>query len=267
MIPVLPVADQAEQLVLGSIITGLVTVDHVERELQPSDFGIEKHRRIFTRVQELHRAGEEVNAVTLYKALDQHKQADAVGGLTYITSLEGAGFLPKVDSYMRLVRDAAIRRRAVTHAHKLSALAESGAPTEEITSAATSLVADLASSKSDERHFTMLGDDRYSFDVPGVAVLEIDRLRRERHELQGELAVWRNLHGERTIDATLSIGDFNVSSVRARSDRAKLLADRARTNDSVDWSRLLEEFCQRVLAAERTGNPAVDLRELPRPVP
>jgi len=98
-----------------------------------------------------------------------------------------------------------------------------------------------------------------------VAVIEVDRLRRERHELQGELAVWRNTHGARTIDTTLSIGDFNLSSVRARSDRAKLLADRARTNGSVDWAGLLEEFCQRVLAAERQGNPAVDLRELPRP--
>jgi hypothetical protein len=38
-------------------------------------------------------------------------------------------------------------------------------------------------------------------------------------------------------------------------------------SDEIDWTGYLEEFCQRVLAAERAGEPAVNLRELPRPEP
>jgi hypothetical protein len=47
-------------------------------------------------------------------------------------------------------------------------------------------------------------------------------------------------------------------------DRAKYLAGRARTRD-VDWVALVEEFCQKVLHADRAGQPAVDLRTLPPP--
>src|SRR5262249_41538434 len=63
----------------------------------------------------------------------------------------------------------------------------------------------------------------------------------------------------------LSSADLNFSSLRARQDRAKFLKDRANTNGAVDWFALVEEFCQNVFEAERTGDPAVDLRMLPRP--
>jgi hypothetical protein len=82
----------------------------------------------------------------------------------------------------------------------------------------------------------------------------IERLRRERHELVGELSVSAGtLTSTRAIDGILSAGTFNFSSPRARQERAKLLAERARTNGKLDWHGLLEEMCQRVLSAERTG--------------
>src|SRR4029077_4721024 len=97
--------------------------------------------------------------------------------------------------------------------------------------------------------------------------LEIDRLRREHHELIGELSVWCDLPGARTVNGTLSIADFNVSSARARQDRANLLVLRSNTGSSLDWTAIVEEFCQLVLQADRKGQPAVDLRELSRPDP
>jgi hypothetical protein len=116
------------------------------------------------------------------------------------------------------------------------------------------------------RDFRTLGEDRYRLDVPEVAVsIEIDRLRRERHELIGELSVSCGMPGALTVDgANLSIADFNVSSSRARLDRAKFLAVRS-SGQKFDWTGLIEEFCQRVLRAERTGEPGIDLRSAPRP--
>src|SRR5688572_10760053 len=108
----------------------------------------------------------------------------------------------------------------------------------------------------------------YKLEMPGYAtVFEADRLRRDRHELIGELTVRCGLPGARAINGILSTADFNFSSARARQDRAKLLKDRAHTNGEPDWQGLLEEFCQRVFEAERTGDPAIDLRELSRPAP
>ncbi len=118
---------------------------------------------------------------------------------------------------------------------------------------------------SDEHEFNALGDDRYELTVRSIGVrLEIDRLRRERHELIGELSVHCDLPGARTVDGTLSVADFNLSSARSRIDRAKLVATRANAK-GVDFTALIEEFCQRVLQADRAGLPAVDLRTFPRP--
>lgn len=94
----------------------------------------------------------------------------------------------------------------------------------------------------------------------------VDRLRRERNELIGELSVSAGmLSASRAIDGVLSAGTFNISSPYSRSQRAKILAERSRTNGKVDWHGMLEEVCQRILNAERTGTPAIVLRDLPRP--
>jgi len=69
--------------------------------------------------------------------------------------------------------------------------------------------------------FSALGDDRYRLSLPAMGVVfEVDRLRRERNELVGELAVRCDLPGALTVDGSLSIADFNISSARARLFRA-----------------------------------------------
>jgi hypothetical protein len=118
-----------------------------------------------------------------------------------------------------------------------------------------------------ESCFTREAEDRYRLTIPDTSiVIEVDRLRRDSHELVGELTVRCSLPGALTFDGALSIADFNLSSARARTERARLLAGRARV-EGLDWVGFLEEFCQQVLAAERRGQPAVDLRTLERPGP
>lgn len=104
---------------------------------------------------------------------------------------------------------------------------------------------------------------RLAFKDVGVT-FEVDRIRRDRHELVGELTVRCSLAGAKTVDGCLSVADFNFSSTRARSDRAKLLAERANAK-ALDWISMVEEFCQKVIAAERQGAPPVDLRTIQRP--
>lgn len=119
-----------------------------------------------------------------------------------------------------------------------------------------------------KREFAVVSEDRYSLSVPEAGILfTIDRLRREHHELIGELSVLCNLPGARTVDGILSTADFNFSSARARMERAKLLLERANTGKDLDWLSLLDEFCLRVLEADRAGRPVQDLRSIPRPGP
>jgi len=131
----------------------------------------------------------------------------------------------------------------------------------------TTAAEDYRAKVAAEERFTRLGQGRYRLDVPEAACsFDIDRLRREAGALVGELVVRSSLPGVQTFDGILSAGDVNLSSVRARADRAKYLSGRARVEE-IDFAGLLEELAQRVIAAEREGEPLIVLRDLPRPAP
>src|SRR6516162_7533834 len=118
-----------------------------------------------------------------------------------------------------------------------------------------------------ERNFRALGDDRYLMEVEDLAItFEVDRLRRERGELTGELTVGCRLPGARTVNGngTMSIADLNFSSAQARTTRAKHLAKLC-SIPILDMEVLVEEFCQRVLQADRDGQPGVYLHTLSKP--
>jgi hypothetical protein len=111
------------------------------------------------------------------------------------------------------------------------------------------------------------GDGCYRLEVPGPGiVLTVGRLARHSGDLIGELTVTCDLPGAKRVngDGPLLIGNLNFSSITARESRAKMLAKRAEAGD-FDWFGTLEYFCQRVIEAERTGAPAVLLRDVPKP--
>lgn len=114
------------------------------------------------------------------------------------------------------------------------------------------------------RAFAAVGDG-YVMTVSALGLeFEIDHLRRTRHELVGQLTVQCAIAGARTFNGVLAVGDLNLSNIRARQDRAHYLRERAVAND-IDWTGLLEEFAQRVFIAERAGQPAISLRDVPAP--
>ena len=117
------------------------------------------------------------------------------------------------------------------------------------------------------RDFRRVDEGHYRLTLEELGIeISVDRLRRKWDELVGELTVRCDLAGARTVDGVLAVADFNLSSLRARTERSRYLADRARAKD-LDWAGLLEEFCQRVFTAERAGEPSIPLHEVPRPTP
>lgn len=112
-----------------------------------------------------------------------------------------------------------------------------------------------------ERTFGPSAGGGYVFALPALGITKtLEHLRRERHELHGELTVHCSMFGARTVGPNiLSAGTINLSSVSARVSRARILAARARTGDSIPFEDLLEEFAYLVLDAERDGDPAIDL--------
>ena len=116
----------------------------------------------------------------------------------------------------------------------------------------------------DQHVFSATGEDCYQLTCEALGVaFTVDRIRRERHELNGELAVTCLLPGARTVDGYLSVADFNLSSAHSRAARAKLLAERSDAPD-LDWHGLIEELCIRTITAERQGSPSRLLHTFPR---
>jgi hypothetical protein len=260
---------ESEKIVLGVILRDPGSIEKIASIVSPPDFS-ESHGPICHRLIELFQTDRAVNVISLITALRDHGELEAAGGAAYVGTLtEGIPFGIDPAPYAERVRKSADARAA--RATIKTAVARAGDNGADPDTAIETLITELqqirrASTKPEHR-FERLAEDRFSLSLPHLGiVLEADRLRREHNELLGELAVRCRLPGARTFDGNLSIGDFNLSSVRARSERAKLLSDQSNAKE-LDWRAYLEELCQLVLAAERAGQPAVDLRTLERPGP
>ena len=82
--------------------------------LEPDDFSVEKHRRIFRRMAEIHARGEKIDRVTLANELMTRGQLESCDGLSYLVSLDDG--LPQtfnIESYIRIVKDKAILRKII----------------------------------------------------------------------------------------------------------------------------------------------------------
>jgi replicative DNA helicase len=110
----LPANVDAERLILGAILNDETAFAHVGSILDPEDFSLEKHRRIFLRMRDLSERGERIDRLTLANELIRHGQLESVDGLSYLVSLDdGLPRLYNLDGYVRIVKDHAIRRRLI----------------------------------------------------------------------------------------------------------------------------------------------------------
>ena len=116
----LPTNVDAERFVLGSIMVQESAYIQVAGILDADDFSLDKHRRIFQRMGELHARGESVDRVTLANELMKHSELESVDGLSYLVSLdEGMPQISNLDSYIRIVKDKSTLRRIIFTSQKL----------------------------------------------------------------------------------------------------------------------------------------------------
>ena len=116
----LPVNLDAERFVLGSILMDDALFVQVAGTVQADDFSLEKHRRIFSRMADLHEHGERIDRITLANELLKHSQLESCDGLAYLVSLDdGLPQITNLDSYVRIVKDKALLRRMIFAAQKV----------------------------------------------------------------------------------------------------------------------------------------------------
>src|SRR6201993_1458414 len=108
----LPANVDAERFVLGSILLNQDTYFQVAGAVEPEDFSLEKHRRIFSRMKDLYDRGEKIDRVTVANELHKQGQLESVDGLGYLVSLDdGLPEIANLDSYVRIVKDKSTLRK------------------------------------------------------------------------------------------------------------------------------------------------------------
>ena len=110
----LPQNADAERYVLGSVLLNDSLYLQVAGAVEPEDFCLEKHRRIFARMKDLYDRGEKIDRVTLTNELMKHGQLESVDGMSYLLSLdEGLPEIVNLESYIRIVKDKSTLRRLI----------------------------------------------------------------------------------------------------------------------------------------------------------
>lgn len=107
----LPQSIEAEISVLGSMILSNETIDVVIPLLPTNDFVSASHRKIYEAICSLHNEQHAVDLVTLREEMKRRGDLEAVGGVTYLSSLtDGVPAVVNVEHYAGIVREKAITR-------------------------------------------------------------------------------------------------------------------------------------------------------------
>lgn len=106
---------EAERFVLGAIMTSDAAFLQVAGAITADDFSLEKHKRIFLRMSELHERGEKIDRVTVANELMKQGQLQSIDGLSYLVSLDdGLPQLYNLESYVNIVKEKSLLRRIIT---------------------------------------------------------------------------------------------------------------------------------------------------------
>jgi replicative DNA helicase len=146
----LPGSVDAERAILGAILLENLCYDQAASQLEPQDFTLDSHRRLWVRMIELAETGKPIDFVTLTEQLGLHKEIESVGGVAYVTNLtDGLPRVKNIGQYVRIVKEKATLRQII---HLAEGAKESA---YEQDSPASQIMGTLQ-----ENILTLLGNDR-----------------------------------------------------------------------------------------------------------
>src|SRR5437764_948535 len=107
-------SQSAERSILGAILLANTSLGVAQQcGLQPSNFVLESHRRIYLRMVDLAGSGRPIDPIILAEELRRYSELDRIGGPAYIMGLiDGVPESASVEHYVKIVHEAADRRRA-----------------------------------------------------------------------------------------------------------------------------------------------------------
>ncbi len=112
----LPANISAEKALLGALLLENDLFESVA-SLEPDDFSLDSHKRIFARIAEMIEAGDAVDIVTLVERMTQTKDLESMGEtpIAYISDLstDTIRYRPAVRDWARIIKGKSLQRRLI----------------------------------------------------------------------------------------------------------------------------------------------------------
>jgi replicative DNA helicase len=142
-----PHSQEAEESVLGALLTDSDAFDRIADLVVADDFYVERHARIFAAISSLSSQARPADVITVTDALKQTGELQRVGGTAYLVELaEKIVTAANVAHYARLVHDKAILRRLIRTSSEILANAyESRGETRDFLDRAEQAIFELSS--------------------------------------------------------------------------------------------------------------------------
>lgn len=111
---------EAEQAVIGCMLTDQDAVTAAVEKLKPEDFYREDNKIIYSAIMNLYNKAQPIDVITLKAELTSMGKFDAVGGLEYIVELpEKVPTTSNVDRYIKIVEEKSMLRNLIKTANEI----------------------------------------------------------------------------------------------------------------------------------------------------
>lgn len=115
-----PQNTEAEEAVIGSLLIDPEAIIKIADTLQPDDFYVEKHKKIYETMTELFSKREPIDVVSLSNALSEGNALQQIGGRSFLVSLTSAvPTASNIEHYAKIVRQKATLRRLIKSGHEI----------------------------------------------------------------------------------------------------------------------------------------------------
>ncbi|MEE9233990.1 MAG: replicative DNA helicase [Candidatus Acidoferrales bacterium] len=176
----LPHNIEAERSVLGAVLLDNEAFYPAIENVEPTDFYLAGHRKIFARMTALMEGQGAIDLVTLNEELERAGDLEASGGTAYLSSLvDGVPRTSNVEHYARIVKQKALLRNLIgTSNNIIRECFESEQPADELLDRAEEAVFSLAEKRVKEGLLPMR-------EIVRQTIPHLDEYFERRHHITG----------------------------------------------------------------------------------
>lgn len=118
----LPSSPETERAVLGAIVLDNSLIEEAVLSLQPEDFYVPSHRRIFAAMMALFERHIEINPILIAEELRRGDSLDSSGGVLFLTNLTyGLPHVSSIKSYANVLKGKSTSRWIIKESNKFMA--------------------------------------------------------------------------------------------------------------------------------------------------